>query len=139
MEAKVVADRSPARLNVGDRTFIGNSLIVIADEVNIGDDVLVSWGVTIVDHDSHSPEYDLRKHDVINWGDGSKDWTNVRVAAVTICDKVWIGFGASILRGVTVGEGAIVAAQSVVTRDVLPWTMVAGNPARLKKALTKPS
>ena len=139
VEAKVISDRSPARLNVGDRTFIGRSLIIIASEINIGNDVLISWGVTIVDHDSHSPEFNLRKHDVTNWGGAVKDWTNVRISPVTICNKAWVGFGASILRGVTIGEGAIVAAQSVVTQDVLPWTMVAGNPARLKKILVRPA
>lgn len=47
-----------------------------------------------------------------------------------ICDDVWIGFGVVILRGVTIGRGAIVAARSVVTRDVDPYSIVAGIPAR---------
>ncbi len=71
-----------------------------------------------------------RRTDVADWMRGHKDWTHVAIAAVTIADRAWIGFGATILKGVTVGEGAVVAAQSVVTRDVAPWTVVAGNPAR---------
>lgn len=49
---------------------------------------------------------------------------------VTIGDRVWIAYRAVILPGVTIGEGAVVAAGAVVSRDVAPWTIVAGNPAR---------
>ena len=55
-------------------------------------------------------------------------------ASVTIGDFVWIGAGAVILPGVTIGNGAVVAAASVVTRDVAPFSIVAGNPARYLKA-----
>jgi galactoside O-acetyltransferase len=55
---------------------------------------------------------------------------------VKIEDKVWIGFNSIILKGVTVGEGAIVGAGSVVTKDVPPYTIVAGNPARIIRELT---
>jgi galactoside O-acetyltransferase len=54
---------------------------------------------------------------------------------VHIADKAWIGNSACILKGVTVGEGAIVAALSVVTKDVPPYHVVAGNPARVVKDL----
>jgi galactoside O-acetyltransferase len=57
------------------------------------------------------------------------DWAGVKSSPVTIEDKVWIGFDAVILKGVRIGEGAIVGARSVVTRDVEPYTVVAGNPA----------
>jgi galactoside O-acetyltransferase len=54
----------------------------------------------------------------------------VKILPVLISDKVWVGFGASILKGVRIGEGAVIAANSVVTRDVRPYTVVAGNPAK---------
>jgi acetyltransferase-like isoleucine patch superfamily enzyme len=54
----------------------------------------------------------------------------VKVAKVKICNKAWIGYNVVILKGVVVGEGAVVAAGSVVTKDVEPYTLVAGNPAR---------
>lgn len=50
---------------------------------------------------------------------------------VVICNDVWIGYGSTILSGVTIGDGAVVGAMSVVTKDVEPYTIVAGNPARV--------
>lgn len=134
-EGRIFCDHAGAKVRIGDRSFVGDSLIVSAKEVSIGNDVLISWGVTIVDHDSHAQDFDHRRDDVMAWYYGRKDWSHVAVAPVTVCDKVWVGFGASILKGVTIGEGAIVGARSVVTRDVAPWTVVVGNPARAVKVL----
>ena len=61
---------------------------------------------------------------------GKKDWTHVSCATVIIGNKSWIGFNSIILKGITIGEGAIIGAGSVVTKDVPPWTIVAGNPMR---------
>jgi acetyltransferase-like isoleucine patch superfamily enzyme len=54
---------------------------------------------------------------------------------IRIGRNVWIGFDACVLPGVTIGEGSIVGARSVVFADVAPWTLVAGNPARVIRAL----
>lgn len=134
-EGVIVCDRAGAEVQIGDRTFVGDSLIVSASSVIIGDDVLVSWGVTIVDHDSHVVDFANRSADVTDWYDDRKDWNQVAVSPVYIGDKAWIGFGATILKGITVGEGTVVGACSVVTRDVEPWTVVAGNPARQLRRL----
>lgn len=130
VDAKLGFDRPEAQIMIGSRTFVGRSALVAAQRITIGDDVLVSWDVTIVDHDSHALDFEGRRHDVEGWLAGRKDWSHVEIAAVTIADKVWIGFGAAILKGVTIGEGAVVAARSLVVKDVAPWTLVAGNPAR---------
>jgi acetyltransferase-like isoleucine patch superfamily enzyme len=131
VQCSVRFDRAGALLSVGERTFIGPSLIVIAQEVIIGDDVLLSWGCTVVDHNSHSARFSERSSDVADWSRGRKDWSNVAVEGVTIENRAWVGFNVIILKGVTIGEGAIVGAGSVVTRDVPPWTVVGGNPARI--------
>jgi acetyltransferase-like isoleucine patch superfamily enzyme len=136
LRARVLFDRRDAALSVGERTFVGNSTIVIASRVEIGDDVLIAWGCTIVDHDSHALRFSDRKDDASDWYRGQKDWSKVSIKPVTIKDKAWVGLNAIILKGVTIGEGSVVAAGSVVTQDVAPYVLVAGNPARLVRELT---
>ncbi|MBB3659759.1 galactoside O-acetyltransferase [Rhizobium sp. BK650] len=129
-------DDPKGHVSIGDRSYVGSSHLVCHSNIEIGDDVIISWGVTIVDHDSHSLDWDIRQNDVRDWRMGQKNWSGVAIKPVRIQDKVWIGFGASILKGVTVGEGAVIGAQAVVTKDVAPYTVVAGNPARIIRHLT---
>lgn len=137
ISTRIAFDRSGAKFITGDRCYIGKSHMVLAEEIVLGDDVVISWGVTIVDHNSHAIECGQRANDVLDWGKGTKDWSNVKIAPVRIHEKVWIGFGATILKGVTIGEGAIVAAGAVVTKDVPPYSVVAGNPARVVRHLAE--
>ena len=123
-------DKENAKVSIGRRSFV-NAMIVSAESIDIGDDVLIAWGTTIVDHNSHSISFSKRSEDVINWMQGKKDWSHVKTSPVKICDKVWIGFYTIILKGVAIGEGSVVGAGSVVTKDVPPWTIVAGNPAKI--------
>lgn len=136
---RVAMDRDNAVIRIGARSFVGKGLLAAAQSIEIGADVLLSWGVTIVDHQSHALNFADRAGDVTAWLTGAKDWSKVEIAPVRIGDKVWVGFGASILPGVTIGEGAVVGAASVVTRDVEPWTVVAGNPARVIRRLEPPA
>ena len=131
VETRLTVEREGASLNIGDRTFIGEGQISCASRVDVGDDVMIAWGTSIFDHASHSLRFSRRANDVTNWLRGEKDWADVEVKPVRIGNKVWIGFGSIVLPGVTVGEGAVVGAGSVVTRDVPAWTVVAGNPARV--------
>ena len=96
----------------------------------MGSDVLLAWDVTVFDHNSPAVRYSDRRNDVIDWLKGTKDWATVKCAQVKVCDKAWIGFSSIVLKGVTIGEGAVLAAGSVVTKVVPPWTTVAGNPAQ---------
>lgn len=125
------------KITIGDRTFIGGGTFICTDEIQIGNDVMFSWGCTVTDNNSHSHIWPERKNDVLEWKRGLdennigayKDWSNVKKGKIKIKDKAWIGFNSIILKGVTIGEGAIVGAGSVVTKDVPDWTIVAGNPA----------
>jgi acetyltransferase-like isoleucine patch superfamily enzyme len=138
IHCKINFDEPHGRVSIGSRTYIGASHIVCHTAINIGSDVLISWGVTIVDHDSHSVFWPERAQDVSRWLRGEKSWQHVPVAPVTVSDKAWIGFGATVLKGVVIGEGAVVGAGSVVTRGVAPYTLVAGNPARIVREITTP-
>jgi acetyltransferase-like isoleucine patch superfamily enzyme len=131
VEGSLVSERDGASIIIGSNTFIGSSLIASATRIEIGDDILISWGCNIVDHNSHSIGWTLRAGDVKNWYHDKKDWTNVPTKAVRIGNKSWIGLNVIILKGVEIGEGAVVAAGSVVTKSVPPWTIAAGNPARV--------
>ncbi|WP_396127469.1 acyltransferase [Aurantibacillus circumpalustris] len=108
---------------------------------------MFSWGCTIIDTDAHSLNWDDRKKDVKDWKKGIeenqtgkyKDWSKVISKKIVVEDKAWIGFNVIILKGVTIGEGAVVAAGSVVTKNVMPYTLVGGNPAVEIKKLIEPS
>jgi acetyltransferase-like isoleucine patch superfamily enzyme len=144
LNGSITFESSAGRVKIGNRTYIGNGTSIISrDSISIGDDVTMAWGITIYDHNSHS--FDWRKRAVVvrhfyeHYGTpdcfSNIDWTDVRSAPIVIGDRVWIGFNAVILKGVTVGEGAIIGACSVVSRDVAPYTVVAGNPAVLVRAV----
>jgi len=136
IRAHIAFQRAGARVHIGSRTFIGKSSIIAATAVSIGDDVLISWGVTIVDHNSHSVRFSERAEDVLEWSRGRKKWDHVKSEPVVVQSKAWIGFGASVLSGVTIGTGAVIGACAVITADVPPWTIWVGNPARLVRELS---
>jgi len=133
---RVVFERPDASLTVGTRSFVGLGLMSIAQRVEIGDDVMISWGSTIVDHNSHSISARQRGADVVQWLKGQKDWTGIKIAPVRIENHAWLGFNVSILPGVVVGEGAVIGACSLLTGDVPAWTIAAGSPARVLRQLT---
>lgn len=136
VEASVICDREGGVVSIGARTFIGSSKIICASNITIGDDVLMSWGCHVVDHDSHSLRWEHRSEDVKNWRHGKKIWDHVASRPVVVGNRSWIGFNCSILKGVTIGEGAVVGACSVVVRDVPPFSLVVGNPARTVRTLS---
>lgn len=123
---------------IGERCFIGeNTKIWSGAKIVIGDDVLISHNVHIVDTNSHELNHLERAAGflkIINSGHSSKI-VNVDTAPIVIGNHVWINFGSIILKGVTIGEGAIIAAGSLVTKDVQPYTLVGGNPAKIIRYL----
>jgi acetyltransferase-like isoleucine patch superfamily enzyme len=141
---RITFESAEGQVIIGDRVFIGSSDIICRTKVEFENDIFVAWGCYFYDHNSHSLDYRDRQKDlsrqIKDYRAGlnfiaNKDWSNVATKPIRICSNAWIGMNCIILKGVTVGEGAIVAAGSVVTRDVAPWTVVAGNPARFAKKL----
>ena len=129
-------------VEIGDWVFIGqDTRIWSAESVTIGNRVLISHQVNIIDTTSHSLDAGLRfaqTQAIFTVGHPKTD-PGLNSSAIKIGDDAWISFGASIMRGVTIGEGAVIGACSVVTKDVAPYTVVAGNPARFIKNLPQSS
>lgn len=130
-------------VTIGDRTFIGPSTFILINGISVGSDVLISWGCHFMDNDAHSLDFEKRINDVKDWKRGIaeskpgkyKNWDIIKSDLITIKDKVWIGFNCIILKGVTIGEGAVVASGSVVTKNVPDYAVVGGNPAVIIKYL----
>jgi maltose O-acetyltransferase len=101
-------------LNVGDFSFVGRASIQLLASVTIGNSVVINDGVTIL----------TGTHDV------NDEHLQLQTKPVTIGHYAWICTGAIILPGITVGEGGVVAAGAVVSRDVPAYSVVAGNPAK---------
>ena len=110
---------------IGDRTRLGMSNVIIGP-INVGNDIMfaqniVASGLNHVYEDINMPIADQ----------------NVSTSLITIEDEVWIGANAVITAGVTVGKHSVVAGGSVVTKDVPPYSIVGGNPAKLLKQYNK--
>lgn len=139
-----IFESNGGEISIGNHSYIGGGTFISHSKIEIGDNVTIAWGGTIYDHDSHSLDYMKRRQDIddelndIRNGRNfitNKDWSDVNSKPIKICNDAWIGMNVIILKGVTVGEGAIVGAGSVVTKDVPAWTVVAGNPAKVVKSI----
>lgn len=124
---------SGGKIKIGDYCYFGEGgNIWSACNIEIGNNVLIAHNVDIFDHDTH-PIDPKERHEhyktIITTGHSSSK-INWNEKPVKICDNAWIAAKSIILKGVTVGECAVVAAGSVVTKDVEPYTIVAGNPAK---------
>ena len=114
-----------AQISVGDH-FVGNFNLTILDEapVTIGSHVYIGPNVGIYTV-HHALLADQRNEGIM------------QSLPVVIGDNVWIGGNAVILRGVTIGEGAVIGAGSVVSRDIPPRVIAVGNPCRVLRPLTE--
>lgn len=113
----------PANLEVGDDCWIDEcTKIYCVEKIKIGGNSVVSAGAFLcgAGHDVTSPRFELVAKPIV------------------IGECVWIASNSIVLPGVTIGDGAVVAAGAVVTSDIAPWTIVGGNPSRvIKKRVVK--
>lgn len=131
-------------ISIGNHTYIGGGTFISHSKIEIGDNVTIAWGGFVYDHDSHSLNFMQRRKDIDDEIECiranknivlSKNWSCVNSKPIKICNDAWIGMNVTILKGVTIGQGAIVGACSVVTKNVPAWSVVAGNPAKVVKFL----
>ena len=126
-------------ITVGPDTYIGPGTVIQSKEsITIGRGVIIANNVLILDNNNHPVDPQMRQK-MSQCEDFLRDplwsWQYADSAPVVIEDNVWIGRDARIMKGVTVGKGSIVALGAIVTKDVPPYTIVAGNPAKVVKAL----
>lgn len=121
---------APSHLEIGRNVYIGKDCHIETNLV-VGDNCLIANRVAFIgrhDHDIHEIGVPVR---VATWVGHRKLDDPLRRSEVRVDKDVWIGFGAILLSGVSIGRGAVIGAGAIVTRDVAPYAIVAGNPARV--------
>lgn len=130
----VMFDLGPrAAIKIGSFSLLNGARIICDDHINIGDHCLISWNVVLMDSYRFSFEAMQRRTELETLARGQARESSGR--PIEIGNNVWIGFDSCVLPGVRVGDGSVVGARSVVTMDVPPMTVVAGNPARFIRSL----
>jgi len=113
--------KSKSRIQVGSHFAMTGGTICAAERITIGDHVAVGANTTIIDTDFHPVNSEMRQDDS----------SAGACVPVKIGDHVFIGMNCIILKGVTLGNGCVIAAGSVVTKDVPEGMIAGGNPARI--------
>lgn len=131
--AELLTSSVGGKIEIGDWCYVGpNTKIWSFENISIGNRVFISHGVSIFDNNSHSlssSERHERFVELVTLGEHQIK-ESVRSRGIRIDDDVWIGFNASILKGVKIGSGSVIGAGAVVTHDVPPFSIMVGNPAR---------
>jgi acetyltransferase-like isoleucine patch superfamily enzyme len=127
-----------ACVTLGTFALVHGARIICDSEIRIGEYALISWNVVLMDTyrvprdvAGRRAELEIVPQRELRLAAAAVEARPVRIEA-----NVWIGFDSCVLPGVTIGEGSIVGARSVVTSDVPAFTIVAGNPARVIRPLT---
>ncbi len=125
------------KIQIGDDCYVGEGTRIWSEKrISIGDRVLIAHNVDIHDSNDHPVEKKARHNHFLSIiKNGFPKNFDLNGQEICIKDDVWIGFGACIMKGVTIGKGAVIAAHAVVTRDVPPSVIVGGNPAQIIKKM----
>lgn len=124
-------------ISIGNNTFVNTSTFIGAmDRVIIGSHVIFATNVKVYDNNNH-PTNSEKRREMCESGFHNElwEWKYADHKPIVIEDNVWIGEYSTILKGVTIGRGSIVASHSVVVKDVPPYSIVAGNPGVIVKKI----
>jgi len=125
------------QVRIGDYVLVNGARFLCDEEIEIGDYTFISWNVVLMD--TYRVPFDPVARRQVTARVPLVEPRRIDHATfarpIRIGRAVWIGFDVCILPGVTIGEGAVVGARSVVVDDVVPYTIVGGNPARLVRRL----
>jgi acetyltransferase-like isoleucine patch superfamily enzyme len=119
---KLMADTPAARITIGNDTRIHGSCLHATTSIEVGNRVLIAANCQIIDSHGHDLCLDDPQNRIYSRDEGRP---------IVIEDNVWIGAGCIIMPGVTIGEGAVIGAQSVVTKSIPPRVVAGGSPARV--------
>ena len=132
----VMFDLGPeAHVQIGAFALLNGARIIADREILVGDHCLISWNVVLMDTYRFSLDSAPRRKQLEQVARKQNPETT-QGDPIHIGANVWIGFDSCVLPGVRIGDGSVVGARSVVTENVPPLTVVAGNPARVIRTLT---
>jgi acetyltransferase-like isoleucine patch superfamily enzyme len=128
------------RIAIGDCGLLNDVRFICESAITIGHYAFIAWNVVLMDcyRSPHDPRTRCRQLQALPFGNPRRLNVDAPARPIRIEDNVWIGFNSCILPGVTIGEGSVVGARSVVVDDVPPYTLVGGNPARPVRGLERP-
>ena len=128
-------------VRIGEYAMLNGARLICESQIEIGAYAAISWNVVLMDSYRVPLDPSQRRKLIEHAGHPTHALTDPRAPArpIRLEDNVWLGFDVCVLPGVTIGEGSVVGARSVVCNDVPPYTVVAGNPARPIRRLQRPA
>lgn len=131
----IVAERATTVIEMGHHVGMSSPCIWAKERITIDDYVNIGGDCVIMDSDAHNLDWRIRDSGEMAGPKQTMDNATAKCAPIHICSHVLIGTRCIILKGVTIGEGSVIAAGSVVTRDIPPHCIAGGNPAKVIKQL----
>ncbi len=122
---KIMADRPHALIEIGENTRFHGSCIHAYERISIGKNCLIAANCQIMDGNGHDISFEDPSNRI-----NTRGWCK----PVVIEDNVWLATGVVVLPGVTIGQGSVITANSVVHKDIPPMVVAGGNPIRVIKA-----
>lgn len=135
---QTVFDVGPdGRVSIGEFTLLSGARLVCDRQITIGSYCMFAWNVCLLDSRRMAQDPALRRQFLEQAIANEFNWPERTVDAqpIVIADNVWVGFDSVVLPGVTIGEGSVIGARSVVYTDIPPYSVAVGNPARVVRSL----